>query len=174
MLGVSLSETGHCVFTDLLAQTRATYIIFKSRRVYVSTDILSRVCGDYNRRGIGLTTGFIGSHTITVYTLYNSQQLSLFSSSEDFGSNCCNQLLWRPLPSLTHSLTVPVAALLYSPWTDHKENTSPIPLLLEWRHYRNGPQRKSRSLPLLRSLATVINNVSTVDCWPTACMSQYN
>jgi hypothetical protein len=35
-----------------------------------------------------------------VYTLYNSQQLSLFSSSEDPGSNCCNQLLWHPLPSL--------------------------------------------------------------------------
>jgi hypothetical protein len=39
------------------------------------------------RRGIGLATGFIGSHTVTVYTLYNSQQLSFFSSSEDFGSN---------------------------------------------------------------------------------------
>jgi hypothetical protein len=58
--------------------------------------------GDYNKTGIGLTTGFIGSHTITVYTLYNSQQLSLFSCSEDPGSNCCNQLLWRPLPLLTN------------------------------------------------------------------------
>jgi hypothetical protein len=49
--------------------------------------ILSRVCGDDYKTGIGLTTGFIGSHTITVYTIYNSQQLSLFSSSEDPGSN---------------------------------------------------------------------------------------
>jgi hypothetical protein len=52
--------------------------------------ILSRVCGDdYIRRGIGSTTGFIRSQTvtITVYTLYDSQQLSLFSCSEDFGSN---------------------------------------------------------------------------------------
>jgi hypothetical protein len=35
--------------------------------------ILSRVCGDYNKKGIGLTTGFIGSQTVThhysVYTL---------------------------------------------------------------------------------------------------------
>jgi hypothetical protein len=41
-------------------------------------------------------------------TLYNLKQLSLFSCSEDPGSNCCNQLLWHPLPSLviiTNSLT---------------------------------------------------------------------
>jgi hypothetical protein len=35
--------------------------------------VLSRVCGDYNRRGIGLKTGFIGSQSVThnysVYTL---------------------------------------------------------------------------------------------------------
>jgi hypothetical protein len=49
------------------------YIVARLRRLY--------------KTGIGLTTGFIGSHTVTVYTLYNSQQLSLFSSSEDFGSN---------------------------------------------------------------------------------------
>jgi hypothetical protein len=35
--------------------------------------ILSRVCGDYIRQGIGLTTGFIGSHTVTHnYSVYNS------------------------------------------------------------------------------------------------------
>jgi hypothetical protein len=41
------------------------------------------------KTGIGLTTGFISSHTvtITVYTFYGSQQLSLFSCSEVFGSN---------------------------------------------------------------------------------------
>jgi hypothetical protein len=41
--------------------------------------------------GIGLTTGFIGlliSYTkFTVPALYNSQQLSLFTSSEHFGSD---------------------------------------------------------------------------------------
>jgi hypothetical protein len=30
---------------------------------------MSRVCGDYYKTGIGLTTVFIGSHTVTVYTL---------------------------------------------------------------------------------------------------------
>jgi hypothetical protein len=32
---------------------------------------VARMCGDYNRRGIGLTTGFIGSHTVTHnYSVY--------------------------------------------------------------------------------------------------------
>jgi hypothetical protein len=61
--------------------------LFFHKVCYTKCNILSRVCGDYNRRGIGLTTGFIGSKTITVYTLYDSQQLSFFSSSEDYGSN---------------------------------------------------------------------------------------
>jgi hypothetical protein len=37
-------------------------------------NVLSRVCGDYYKTGIGLTTGFIGSHTVThnysVYALH--------------------------------------------------------------------------------------------------------
>jgi hypothetical protein len=41
--------------------------------VIKSSLLLSRVCGDYYKTGIGLTTGFIGSHTVThnysVYTL---------------------------------------------------------------------------------------------------------
>jgi hypothetical protein len=66
--------------------------------------------GDYYKTGIGLTTGFIGSHAVThSYSVYTSQQLSLFSCSEDPGSNCCNQLcnqlLWRLLPLLNNSLT---------------------------------------------------------------------
>jgi hypothetical protein len=85
--------------------------------------ILSRVCGDYNRRGIGLTTGFIGSHTITVYTLLQLTTTDSLLFLWRLRIQLCNQLSWRPLPSLTNSLTVPVAALLYSPWTDHKENT---------------------------------------------------
>jgi hypothetical protein len=82
--------------------------------------------GDYIRRGIGLTTGFIGSHTvtITVYMLYNSQQLSFFSCSEDPGSNCCNQLLWRPLPLLTNCLTGSVAE------RTTKRTPPKVPLLL--------------------------------------------
>jgi hypothetical protein len=35
---------------------------------------------DYIRLGIGLTTGFIGSHTVTVYTLYNPLQYTSLSS----------------------------------------------------------------------------------------------
>jgi hypothetical protein len=46
--------------------------ITRKRRYHISL-ILSRVCGDYYKTGIGLTTGFIGSHTVThnysVYTL---------------------------------------------------------------------------------------------------------
>jgi hypothetical protein len=54
----------------------------KDTRIY----IVARMWRLY-KTGIGLTTGFIRSHTITVYTLYNSQQPSLFSSTEDLGSN---------------------------------------------------------------------------------------
>jgi hypothetical protein len=126
-------------------------------------------------------------HTIIVYTLHNSQQLTLFSSSEDFGSNSattaatnsygvpCHYSLTGAVPLSNTELSPWVAAnvRLYSPGADHKENTSPIPLLLEWRHYRNGPQRKRWSLPLLRCMTTAVNKRLTVDCWPTACTSQY-
>jgi hypothetical protein len=66
--------------------------------------------GDYYKTGIGLTTGFIRSHTITVYTLHNSLlqlQLvtrtvhvtnSILSISED-----CLQLLQ---PTLMASLAI--------------------------------------------------------------------
>jgi hypothetical protein len=83
--------------------------------IYPTLLIVVRMCGDYYKRGIGLTTiirrvldwqldllDHTQLHTITVYTLYNSQQPSLFSCSEDPGSNCCNQLLWRPLPLVTN------------------------------------------------------------------------
>jgi hypothetical protein len=107
--------------------------------------ILSRVYGDYNRRGIGLTTGFIGPHTvtITVYTLYNSQQLSFFSCSEDYGWNSastaatnsygvpCHYSLTGAAPlSNTNSLTnsTNCNSELYSPWTDPKENASIVVL----------------------------------------------
>jgi hypothetical protein len=61
------------------------WLLVRSRRRWGI--ILSRVCVDYYKTGIGLTTGFIRSHTVTVYTLYNSQQLSLFSCYEDPGSS---------------------------------------------------------------------------------------
>jgi hypothetical protein len=74
--------------------------------------------GDDYKTGIGLTTGFIGSHTITVYTLYDSQQLSFLSSSEDYGSNSATTAAtnsWRPLPLLTNWLPQPTnSAVDYS------------------------------------------------------------
>jgi hypothetical protein len=69
-------------------------------------------------RRVGLTTGFIASHTITVYTLYNSQQLTLFSSSEDLGSNSATTAATNSYGvPCHHSLTdyCPRNSELYSP-----------------------------------------------------------
>jgi hypothetical protein len=66
-------------------------------------------------------------HTITVYTLYDSQQLSFFSSSEDYGSSSATTAATNTYGVPCHySLTgnCPRNSELYSPWTDHKENTS--------------------------------------------------
>jgi hypothetical protein len=52
---------------------------------------------------------------------------------------------------------------LYSPWTDHKENTVSDFCTVAWRHHRNRPQRKQQFLPLLRCLATVVNK--RFHCW---------
>jgi hypothetical protein len=100
--------------------------------------ILSRVSGDYIRRVLDWQLDLLDHtqlHTITVSTLYNSQQLSLFSSSEDPGSNCCNQPLWHPLPSLVitdselshHGCRRP--SYITREQTT-KKTPSPIPLLL--------------------------------------------
>jgi hypothetical protein len=94
-------------------------------------------------------------------------------------ANC--QLTLMASLAITHWLTVPVAALLYSPWTDHKENTyccigccclgtdlvenAAFPLLrsrLGWDQIENMS---------LVCLATVVNK--RFHCWPTACASQY-
>jgi hypothetical protein len=113
-------------------------------------------------------------HAITVYTLYNSQQLSLFSSSDDFGSNSATTAATsshgvpchHSLTLLTncHWLTEDTSYIASGPHP--KENTSTLLC-------RTRPRRKQQLFPLLRCLATVINNVSIVGCWPTACMSQY-
>jgi hypothetical protein len=139
--------------------------------MYLCIRIVARMWRLY-KTGIGLTTGFIGSHTVTVYTLYDSQQLSLFSCSEDCCSNSatnsygvpCHYSLTGAAPlSNTNCSTNYLYSKLYSPWTDPKENTSPIPLLFEWRHYRNGSQRKLWSFPLLRCMATACKQAS--HCW---------
>jgi hypothetical protein len=53
-------------------------------------NIVAGMRGDYIRRVLDWQLDLLDRtqlHTITVYTLYNSQQLSLFSSSEDFECN---------------------------------------------------------------------------------------
>jgi hypothetical protein len=126
-------------------------------------NILSRVCGDYIDgywidKWIYWTTQLHNS--FTVHTLHNSQ-LSLFSSSEDSGSNSATT-------AATYSCGIPChhsltgnwncqswlsTSELYSPGTDHKENTVSDSYTVVWRHYRNGPH----FLPLLRCLVTVVN-----------------
>jgi hypothetical protein len=100
---------------------------------------------------------------ITVYTLYNSQQLSLFSSSEDFGSKSATTLM------ASLAITILVSrrnSVPYSNWSKSKslyDRRSVKSSIVAWRHHRNGPQRKHRTLPLLRCLATVVNK--RFHCW---------
>jgi hypothetical protein len=128
------------------------------------------------KTGIGLTTGFIGSHS------YTQLQCIQFTIHYVHYNNCrvfslC--LHWLPVflchcvrsPSeLTcNSATLLWRLLLHS----HTHWTRPDSYTVVWRHYRNGPQRKQQFLPLLRCLATFVNKRFHVDCWPTACTSQY-
>jgi hypothetical protein len=100
-------------------------------------------------------------------TLYNSQQLSLFCSSEDPGSNCCNQLLWHPLPSLVITNSELSHHGCRRPRYIAREQTtkktpSPIPLL--WCDVITGTDPKeNKFLPLLRCLVTVANK--RFHCW---------
>jgi hypothetical protein len=89
---------------------------------FVVLNIVARMRRLY-KTGIGLTTGFIASHTITVYTLYNSQQLSLFSSSENWCSNSattaatnsdgvpCHYSLTGAVPLSNTELTISIGGL---------------------------------------------------------------
>jgi hypothetical protein len=66
--------------------------------------ILSPVCGDYIRRVLDWQLDLLDHtqlHTITVYTLYDSTTTELLLSLWRPRLPLCNQLLWRPLPSLT-------------------------------------------------------------------------
>jgi hypothetical protein len=133
------------------------------------------VLSDY-RRVLDGQLDLLDHTQLQCITLYNSQQLSLFSCSEDSGSNCCNQLLWHPLPSLviTDSLTncfnqptnrcprsCPAIYRVNRPQRKHP--------LLHWLLLpRNRPHRKRWSLPLLCVYPLLSNgykHVSTVDCF---------
>jgi hypothetical protein len=60
------------------------------------------------KTGIGLTTGFIGSHTITVYTLHNSlMQLQLFSE------DCCSARILTRTGTVTRNWLVTNSTLNY-------------------------------------------------------------
>jgi hypothetical protein len=81
------------------------------------------------------------------------------------------------------------SAQSYSRGTDHKENTVSDSSTIAWRHYRNGPQWKHpllhrlllpRNPPQRKRSSSIVARVtvsrqrpSFVDCWPTACTSQY-
>jgi hypothetical protein len=122
-----------------------------------SYNIIARMRRLY-KMGIGLTTGLIGSQTVTVYTLHSSLlQLQLFSEdccsartlthnsncprrslvtnstlsiSEDSGSTCCNQLLWHPLPSLVITNSQQLIVLVIAGERTTKKTPPKIPLLL--------------------------------------------
>jgi hypothetical protein len=141
--------------------------------------ILSRVRRLY-KTGIGLSTGFIGLHTITVtvYTLYNPLHFTVFTrlqlstahsellhcrNSEDcFFSATTRQEYslvtnsWSVKvtlrPTISRSVRLSVEPHLVS-WPEPAVGPQRKYLLdssiVTWRHYRNAPQRKRWSLPLV-------------------------
>jgi hypothetical protein len=111
--------------------------------------------GDYIRLGIGLTTGFIGSQSVTqlgysvlCFTTHNRRVSSVPLKTPD---PVCNQLLRHPLPSLvitdselSHHVKVKVTLQPTTSWSvspfrrpsyiareqTTKKTPSPIPILL--------------------------------------------
>jgi hypothetical protein len=136
--------------------------------MYVYIYILSRVRGDYIRRVLDWQLDLLDHNQLhNSVTVYYTLQLTttesllfLWRLRIQLCNRCCNLLLWHPLPSLVITFgTVPSwlsTSELYSPGTDHKENTVSVSSTVVWRHYRNGPQRKQR-FPPLRWLTTVVN-----------------
>jgi hypothetical protein len=126
------------VITDMIRSSGIKIFLFRHIRCNIYT--VARMRRLYK-------TG-IGSHTVThnysVYTLWlttTESTLLLWRLRIQLCNHCCNQLLWRPLPShtaaaplsntpsltaglVTNSLPTASGCELYSPWTDHKENTS--------------------------------------------------
>jgi hypothetical protein len=83
-----------------------------------SYNIVARICADYIRRSFGLTTGFIGSHTITVYPLYNSLQftITLAESSHCIFTRCLSS-------NITGSVRLQLcnSSLKTAAWPDYHE-----------------------------------------------------
>jgi hypothetical protein len=136
------------------------------------------------KTGIGLTTGFIGSQSVTQlgysvlhFTAHNNWLSSLpLKTPAPTLKPLLQPNLVASLAITSHNWLGTVRSWLstselrvYSPGTDHKENTVSDSSTVVWRHYRNRPQRKQQFLPLLRCLAAVVNK--RFHCWPTACTS---
>jgi hypothetical protein len=125
-----------------------------------------RAYGDYIRRVLDWQLDLLDHNQLhNSVTVYFTLQLTTTESL---------LFLWRPRlqllqPTLMASLAITShnwlgivrswlsTSELYSPGTDHKENTVSDSSTVVWRHCRNGPQRKQEFLPLLRCLATVVN-----------------
>jgi hypothetical protein len=91
--------------------------------------IYCHALGD-RRRGIGLSTGFIGLHcTITVTAYHNVHPLQYFSRTRHKagnGSSACSTttFFWHPLPSITSSPKTPTQSSGNSPDTNHNLDTN--------------------------------------------------
>jgi hypothetical protein len=91
-------------------------------------NIVARMCGDYIDGVLDWQLNLLDHtqlHTITVYTLYNSQQLTLFSSSEDLGSNSATTAATKSYGVPCHySLTGHCQSQSYFTTDDHSVSKS--------------------------------------------------
>jgi hypothetical protein len=113
--------------------------------------ILSLVCGDYYKTGIGLTTGFIGSHSYTQLQCIRStaHYSSLAESSHCIYTRCLSSNIAGSVRLQLCNSSLKTAALTedssyIASGPDPKENTS---TLLCWTR----PRRKQQFLRLLRA-----------------------
>jgi hypothetical protein len=133
---------------------------------------------NYSVYALQLTT--VHYHTCRVFTLYlhwlpvfQYRRVRSPATLQLFSEDCCSaRTLTRNSCNCNSLLSCQLTLgwfchQLYSRGTDPIENAA-FPLLrsrLGSDHIEN--------MSHVVCLATVINNVSTVDCWPTVCMSQY-
>jgi hypothetical protein len=159
--------------------------------------ILSRVCvATIIRRVLDWQLDLLDHtqlHTITVYTLHNSQELSLLSSTEDLGSNTattaatnsygvpCHYSLTGAAPL---SNTLPLNCWTRNCWLPlalnyiaREQTTKKTPLRFPycWNDVITGtdPKENAGRFHCCVAWRRLVNKRLTVDCWPTACTSQY-
>jgi hypothetical protein len=131
------------------------------------------------KTGIGLTTGFIGSHTVTHnYSVYASQLTTIESVLFHWRlrlqlcNHCCNQLLWRPLPLLINWSR---SAVEYwtpssrwpptSGYVAREQTTKKTPLRFPycWNDFITGTDRKENAGRFHCCMATACKQAS--HCW---------